>query len=152
MVQALPQQLKIALFLLVFSNAAWTGENYGGVQINSVTSIYDADTFKVNIDHWPEVIGHRVPVRVAGIDAPELRGHCPEEKNAARTAKQFTVNALRSGKHIELRNIQRGKYFRLLAEVWIDGRSLGDLLIKGGLAVRYDGGKKIDWCRRLQKS
>ncbi|MBT9528863.1 MAG: thermonuclease family protein, partial [Pseudomonas sp.] len=41
--------------------------------------------------------------------------------------------------------IRRDKYFRLLAEVWIDGHSLGDLLLKAGLAKVYTGGTKSPW-------
>lgn len=34
----------------------------------------DADTFRVDIDGWPDVVSKRVPVRVKGVDAPEIRG------------------------------------------------------------------------------
>ena len=114
--------------------------------INEVTSIYDADTFRVDIDKWPGIIGERIPVRVLGIDAPEIRGKCEQEKLKARSAKQFTVEQLRKAKVIELRNIQRGKYFRLLADVYVDNKSLSDLLIKSGHARRYDGGTRQGWC------
>ena len=83
-----------------------------------------------------------------GIDTPELRGKCKAEKELARKAKQYTVTGLREAKKIELRDIQRGKYFRLLASVFVDGVSLGDLLIREGLAVPYDGGTKKSWCRK----
>lgn len=120
--------------------------NYGSIYINEITSIYDADTFRVNIKDWPEVIGKRIPVRVLGIDTPEIRGKCEAEKIAAREAKQFTVSKLRSGKVIELRDIQRGKYFRLLANVFVDGKSLSVDLIKHGHARIYNGGKRLGWC------
>jgi len=42
--------------------------------------------------------------------------------------------------------MQRGKYFRILANVIIDGKSLGDSLVSNGLARRYDGGKRGGWC------
>ena len=41
--------------------------------------------------------------------------------------------------------MQRGKYFRILADVEVDGVDLGTLLVKEGLAKVYDGGKKSDW-------
>ena len=116
------------------------------VTVSEVTSIYDADTFRVNIEGYPAIIGERIPVRVLGVDAPELRGKCESEKLAAREAKQFTVQALRSAKTIELRNIQRGKYFRILADVYIDSKNLADDLIKSGHARVYDGGKRLGWC------
>jgi len=121
-------------------------QQYGHIQITDVTSIYDADTFRVNISSWPEIIGKRVPVRVLGIDAPEIRGKCETEKKMARQAKQFTVAALRKGKEIVLHDIQRGKYFRILARVSIDGQDLGRQLIQAGLARAYDGGTRQGWC------
>lgn len=59
---------------------------------------------------WPDIIGERVSVRVLGVDAPEIRGKCTSEKTSARLAKQFTVQYLRSGSDIELKNVKRGKY------------------------------------------
>lgn len=41
--------------------------------------------------------------------------------------------------------MHRGKYFRIVAEVRIYGVSLGEELIKEGLAHPYDGGTKIEW-------
>jgi len=55
---------------------------YGDVLVSEVTSIYDADTFRVNIKHWPDVIGKHVSIRVLGVDAPEIRGKCAS-KNLA---------------------------------------------------------------------
>lgn len=99
----------------------------------------------MTIRAWPAVAGQRVPVRVHGIDTPEMRDKRPRVRELARRAKQFSVIRLRSGKRIELRQIRRDKYFRLLAEVWIDGHSLGDELIKAGLAKAYTGGTKSPW-------
>ena len=116
------------------------------ITINQVTSIYDADTFRADIEGWPDIIGKRISVRVNGIDGPELKGKCQAEKVVARKAKQHTVELLRGGKVIELRNMQRGKYFRILADVYIDGNSLAENLISAGLARSYEGGKRLDWC------
>lgn len=135
----------LAALLLAVAPAA-TGKAYGNVVVAEVTSIYDADTFRVNIPDWPPIIGERVPVRVKGIDAPELRGRCREEIAMARAAKEYTVNALRTALHIELRNIERGKYFRILADVYVDGTNLGELLIAAGHARPYDGGRRESWC------
>ena len=63
-----------------------------------------------------------------------------------RKAKQHAVSMLRSAETIELVNLRRDKYFRLLAEVSVDGKDLGYSLIENNLARSYDGGKKIDWC------
>lgn len=86
-------------------------------------------------------------IRINGIDTPEMRAKCIKEKNLARRAKQFSVSALRGAKVIELRDMKRGKYFRIVADVFVDSKSLGDMLLKKGFAVPYDGGTKTkDWC------
>lgn len=79
---------------------------YGDAQVFEVTSIYDGDTFRVNIKEWPKIIGERIPVRVRGVDTPEIRSKCKDEVNLARAAKQFAVGVLRSAKTIELKNIE----------------------------------------------
>ena len=53
---------------------------------------------------------------------------------------------LRNGKTIELKNLKRGKYFRVVADVYVDGVSLADRLIKAGHGRPYDGGTKVSWC------
>ena len=141
--------LQKILTLFVFSlsltlNAA--DKSYGNARVLEITSIYDGDTFRVNIKGFPAIIGDRMSVRINGIDTPELRGKCEREKVLERKAKQFTVRKLRTGKSIILKNIKRGKYFRLIADVYIDGINLGEQLIKQGHAVRYKGKTKISWC------
>lgn len=142
--------MKTFLFIMLFfPTNAFCGikdTNYGTITIDEITSIYDGDTFRANINSWPDIIGKRSPIRIAGIDTPELRGKCETEKLLAREAKKFTVDKLRSGEKIELRDIKRGKYFRILASVFINDKSLGEALIEAGLAVRYEGGKKTNWC------
>ena len=59
--------------------------------------------------------------RVAGVDTPEMKAKCQREKVLARQAKQFVVAAIRGAKVIELRNLRRGKYFRIVADVILDG-------------------------------
>lgn len=139
---------QIIFIVLVFSLsciAAKKDKTYGNVVVDEVTSIYDGDTFKVNIKGWPSIIGERISIRINKIDTPEMRGKTEKEKALARKAKQFTVEKLRSAKKIELRNISRDKYFRIGADVFVDGKDLGKMLIKAGLAVAYDGGTKKKW-------
>ncbi|MCU7841915.1 MAG: thermonuclease family protein [Candidatus Thiodiazotropha sp. (ex Troendleina suluensis)] len=133
------------LFLIAFTPLTWAAR-YGQVQVAEIVSVYDADTFRVNIQGWPPVVGHNVPIRVSGIDAPEVRARCHQEKVMALLARAQTRNLLSKAKQVELREIRRGKYFRLLADVWIDGQRLSQQLITAGLARPYDGGKREGWC------
>ncbi len=115
--------------------------------VEKVTSIYDGDTFRANIKDYPKIVGYRMSIRVNGIDTPELRAKCTKEKELARAAKKVTASLLQNSKKIELKNIKRGKYFRIVADVYVDGVSVADELLKAGYAVKYDGGHKIDWCK-----
>ena len=138
----------VIIFFLLFGSLQ-AKQNFKNIIINDIVSIYDGDTFKVNINSYPPIIGKKMSIRLNGIDTPEIRGSkCKKEKQLAYKAKRLTVNTLRNAKVIELRNIQRGKYFRIVADVYVDDKSLADILISNKLAVSYDGGTKTkDWCK-----
>jgi micrococcal nuclease len=109
---------------------------------------YDGDTVTVKIPNVHPVLGENISVRVAGIDTAELRGQQPCEKDLARTAKKLVAAQLKQARNIEIRNVKRDKYFRILGDIYVDGVSLKDVLTKNNLAVAYDGGKKsqVNWC------
>ena len=65
----------LTLLLICLLSFSASAKDYGNVTVSEVTSIYDADTFRVNIKGYPAIVGERVPVRVLGVDAPELRGN-----------------------------------------------------------------------------
>lgn len=109
---------------------------------------YDGDTIKVTIPRVHHFFGKQLPIRLNGIDTPEKHSidACSREK--ATLAALETHKVLSEAKRIELSNIQRGKYFRIVADVMFDGKSLSKHLLKLGLAVPYDGGHKdkVNWC------
>ena len=110
---------------------------------------YDGDTVTFNISNVHSLLGNSISVRVRGIDTPEMKGKSPCEKERARKAQRLVEGILRGAKRIELTNIERGKYFRILANVIADGESIDKILIEHRLAVPYDGGTKrsVDWCK-----
>ncbi len=138
----------LLLGLLTLSPLA-SAEPYGPVFVSRVTDVYDGDTFRVDIDAWPGVIGRDMPVRLRGVDTPELRSRCatPEakarEKALGLRARDFTAAQLAAAEVITLHDVYRGSFFRLVAEVRLDGESLGETLLTAGLAVPYGTG---DWC------
>jgi endonuclease YncB( thermonuclease family) len=93
------------------------------------------------------IVGKNIPVRLEGVDTPEINGKCQYEKDLAIEARDFVRNKLSKAKEIKLNEIQRGKYFRVVAKVFIDGVSLEKELLDKGLAYKYKGGKKINWCK-----
>jgi len=117
-----------------------------------ITEIYDGDTIFLDNPAWPAFAGHHIGVRLKGDDSPERHSHCavPAAKAAeeakAMQARQLLVTTIQGGKVIELHHVGRDKYFRILAELWVDGKNVSDLLIGQGLAVSYHGEKKVGWC------
>lgn len=131
-------------FIIVFN---YVSADMTTVTVSRVVSVYDGDTIKVDIDQWPDIIGDSISVRVRGIDTPEIRGKCESEKKLAITARDFVRKTLEDANQVRLENIVRGKYFRLVADVYIDNSSLGELIIKEGVGRPYDGeGSRTSWC------
>ena len=111
-----------------------------------VVEVYDGDTFKIDLPSQHPLFGDDLSIRIFGIDTPEMRGTTDEVKALAIEAKQLTEETLKGAGMIELRNPQRGKYFRIVSEVWIDGESLAEKLKAKGLAKDYDGeGARPEW-------
>ncbi|UQI38789.1 thermonuclease family protein [Vreelandella venusta] len=143
--------MKRLLVLLLFPALALA--DYGSVPVDEVTSVLDGDTIRVTVNEWPPVIGHRIPVRISGINAPERRSRCATEAEKARErqlaadARIYLVERLRDAETIELRRIERGSFYRIIAEVWLDGENVGAEMLAEGHALPYangSGGK--GWC------
>lgn len=121
---------------------------YGILTVRKVNKIYDGDTFRCDIKWVHQVIGDDMPIRISGIDTPELNGDSDVEKELAITAKKLTATILNSANVIELHRVRRGSFFRLLADVYCDGHRLSDELIAHGLAIPYQKGKNTyDWSK-----
>lgn len=112
-----------------------------------VIKIYDGDTITVaaRLPYDGSPI-YRYSVRLAGIDAPEMKGGTANETGLA-TKSRDALHDLIFGKVIELRENGKEKYGRLLAELYYnDGKKvihINQWMIENGYAVAYDGGKKI---------
>ena len=127
------------------SQIATTG-NIFTLTPEEIVSIYDGDTFKIDLAGVHPLFGDDVSVRLFGVDTPEMRGSEDRVKVLAEKARKLTEQALMGAEKIELKNPQRGKYFRIIADVYVDGKSLAALLMKAGLGKAYDGeGAKPVW-------
>ncbi|MBT3175285.1 MAG: thermonuclease family protein [Lentimicrobiaceae bacterium] len=140
-------KLPLSVLLIVMLLQVQAAPQYGTVSVSKVISVYDGDTFRVNIDSLPPIVGKNIPIRVNGVDTPEIRGKCQYEKNLALKARDFVRGKLANAKEIKLTNLQRGKYFRVVANVLVDGVSLEQELLDNELAYEYSGGKKLSWCK-----
>ena len=123
-----------------------SNENLFILSPEQVVDVYDGDTIKIDLPSMHPLFGDDLSIRLFGVDTPEMRGTTDEVKALAMQAQQVTEKALEGASKIELRNPQRGKYFRIISEVWIDGESLADMLKKKGLAKDYNGeGARPEW-------
>lgn len=128
----------VLLFISVFAFAQQPTSSFYKVQLGKVL---DGDTFKVYLACNYKLFCKAVSVRVRGVDTPELKSKNPETKAKAKAAKKFTQNFL-TGKKITLKQCTRDKYFRLLCDVYADGKNLSSALLEENLAVPYHGGTK----------
>lgn len=97
---------------------------YPDVTVTRLIRVYDGDTFVCDIDELSPLIGKNIRVRLKHIDTPELRDKDKIVQMAALAEKQRLEHLLNSAKVIELRNVDRCKYFRILSEVFIDGENI----------------------------
>lgn len=97
---------------------------YPNVKVSRLLRVIDGDTFACDIDQHSAIAGKNISIRLRGINTPELRSRNPEERKSASLEKQRLSDLLNSARVIELRNIDRDKYFRIDADVYIDGEPL----------------------------
>lgn len=112
----------------------------------TIHGCYDGDTCTISIPTLPSLFGDRLSLRLAGIDTPEMKGKCDQEKMLALQAKAFLTQHLEQAQDIQIELVARDKYFRVLALIVADGLDLADEMVKAGLANAYGGGTKQRWC------
>jgi endonuclease YncB( thermonuclease family) len=117
---------------------------------DNILYIFDGDTFFVMCQSGYICNNNKLSIRVVGVDTPEIKSSCEQEKKLARAAKQHTVAMLRNASTIELiinQNTPYDKYSRLLARVVVDGVYLDKSLIENNLGRKYYGkNKRASWC------
>ena len=96
-----------------------------------IVSVYDGDTVRADIDLGFGFWASRRPLRLAGIDAPEIRRPTLQ---AGRAARDY-LRRLVLGKDVLVRTCKPGKYGRWLAEIYLDQRHVNQLMVTAGHAV-----------------
>jgi len=126
------------------SNADWlnTVPFVPPVTSGKVIKVYDGDTITIASKlPFPDSPIYKFPVRLLGIDCPEIKGSTETEKNLAKTARDALSTRI-NGKIVTLKNVTTEKYGRLLADVYIDGVNMNLWMLDNNYAVKYDGGTK----------
>ena len=95
------------------------GDYEGAIYVRN----YDGDTITFNLPNLHPIIGKKIAIRVNGIDTPEIRGKCDKEKYDAKQAQGMVEEFLKDAERIDLKNMGRGKYFRIVADVYADDRN-----------------------------
>ena len=124
------------------------------IYVDRIVRVYDGDTVYVDIDEWHPVIGKNLGIRIAGIQAPEIKGAPECEKQDAAAAQYAVVDffATHDGKYIK--NPKRGSFFRIVGDfVDNDGNSLKEYLLELGVVMPWDGkGKKPKWVCTIDRT
>lgn len=81
-------------------------------------------------------------MRLKGINTWEIKGRCPEETVLAKQARDFLKAKLAKGTRVDIVELQRDKYFRLLGYLVVDGENMSEALLRAGHAHPYHGGTK----------
>ena len=55
----------------------------------------------------------------------------------------MVADILKDAERIDRKNMKRGKYFRIAADVIVDGENLADILIEASVAIQYRGARKL---------
>lgn len=108
----------------------------------TVVEVYDGDTITLDVDLGFNVMLKGIKVRLSGIDTNELRTKNKEQKIKAYAARDM-LRSLCFQKQVFFDSLGLDKYGRWLGEIFtLEGLSCNEELLKSGLAVVYDGGKK----------
>ena len=134
------------MFLFFYPNVCFASDTFLDVKY---VDAHDGDTLTVNIEGLPDIFGKNIPVRIAHVDAPEIKSVRRCENRSAIAARDAIIKILKNAKKIDLFNARREKYFRVLADVRVDGKiDIGSFLLTNKLAYPYEGNTKkiINWC------
>jgi len=115
------------------------------VTAGKVIKVYDGDTItvatKLPMKNSPV---YRFPVRLTGIDSPEIKGKSEVEIELAKKSRD-ALSELILEKDVELKNVSTEKYGRLLADVYIGKIHINRWMLDNKYAIPYDGGTKSEW-------
>ncbi len=101
-----------------------------------VLSVYDGDTITVKINLGFNVAIEKMKIRLADIDAPEVKG---KSRNAGLLSRDYLRERI-LGKDIILRTLKdkTGSFGRYIGRIYLDGKNINDELVANGYAVYRD--------------
>lgn len=160
------QLIFVVLLVLHLPLIATAAAQYSDCRVERLITVHSAGSFTCKPSGWQGIGPVRLRVQVAGIKLKEDDLIGDQAKDKTQQPRDFTAAKLEAAGSIELKNIQMRNYFRVIADVYIDGQSLADQLIEAGLADRVipepqivgngprpgdrdrGEGRPVDWWRR----
>ena len=111
-----------------------------------VLRVIDGDTFEARVNLWPG-LDTTTRVRLRGVDTPEMKARCAEERAKAEAARGALRAILDQG-DVGIARVTLDKYGgRIDADVSTAATpDVGAALLGAGLARRYSGGRREGWC------
>lgn len=143
-----------AIVMLLAVAPLFAAESPGSYTISAPAAV-DGDTIKGEVVLWrfPRMT-ISLPVRVSGIDTPELKGNGQRvipacEKSLAKAAMAFTSQWLDNNQPVTISNIAQDKYGPRVEAIvsGSNGNLLAGALLAAGHARPYNGGARQPWCQ-----
>ena len=113
-----------------------------------IKKVVDGDTVDVVLDLGFNIF-HSCRVRMAGIDTPESRTRDLDEKARGKLAKEFLKNWVteyeNNKKNIVIKTKKekaKGKFGRVLGELWVEGVNVNEDMMESYHAVPYSAQNK----------
>ena len=113
-------------------------------RIAKIERIVDGDTLDVVFDLGFDVL-LRSRIRMFGIDTPESRTRDDVEKVFGLASKEYLKHRVSEAKTVVCKTHvadARGKFGRVLGEIWCDGVNINQAMVNKGYAVAYYGENK----------
>lgn len=113
-------------------------------RIHKVLKVVDGDTIDVILDMGFDIL-YKQRVRLFGIDTPESRTRDKVEKKYGLLAKKFLKDCLASAGNKVIKTHkgeEKGKFGRILGEIYVNGVNINILMCSKGHAVEYHGQNK----------
>ena len=108
-----------------------------------VIKVVDGDTIDVDLDLGFGIWLRNERVRLYGIDTPESRTSDKEEKVYGKAAAAFLKKWVTAGGvKIKTHKDAKGKFGRILGELWTFDTNINQTLVDNHHAVRYHGQSK----------
>jgi endonuclease YncB( thermonuclease family) len=111
-----------------------------------VLRVIDGDTFEARVNLWPG-LDITTRVRLRGVDAPELKARCDEERFKAEAAREALRTILDQGE-VGISHVTLDKYGgRVVADASTQRTAdVSAMLLGAGHVRRYGGGHRDGWC------